>query len=108
MFTYTKLRSLNDLIYFDTCLKFHLELSLLKSYLARVGVLSPMEYSTYSVLTADFPGIAFGIIRNVPSVSCSMRHSSESLPENLETDVTSISAVAARALSVPSIVILKY
>jgi hypothetical protein len=51
--------------------------------------------------------MAFGITRYVPSVSWSMRQSSSGAPLNVRTAVSSPSALAASARSVPAIVILK-
>ena len=84
-------------------LKFHLELSLLKSNGASVGEQSPSETSASF---SSCPGTALGIILYVPSVSWSILQSCSGAPVNSETASTSAFSVAARALPVPSMTIL--
>lgn len=60
------LKPVHSKSYCESALKFHLELSLLKSNSASVGVLSPADTSATLFFEA---GTSFGMIRYVPSVS---------------------------------------
>ena len=80
-------------------------LSLPASNLESVAKLPPMAEIANSSL--EF-GIALGMMRYVPSVSCSIRHSCSGMPLNAGTVTNSASSVAARARFVPAMVILKY
>ena len=80
-------------------------LSLLGSNLESVAKLLPTADSASGSLEL---GTDFGMMRQEPSASWSMRHSCSGPPVNAGRTTSSASAVAASARSVPAMVILKY
>src|SRR4051812_4676292 len=80
-------------------------LSLLGSNFDTVAKLLPTAESASG--SFEF-GIDFGMMRQAPSGSCSIRHNWSGAPVKPGRTTSSASAVAANDRSVPAIVILKY
>src|ERR1035437_8624137 len=102
---FSPLNIADSLIYrLHGCLKFQRALSLLGSNLASVGVLAPTAVRT--TCSVEF-GTDLGMMRYVPSVNCSMRHSCSGAPVKLGTVTASLPSAAASVRSVSATWILK-